>query len=296
VLAVATDAARRHGLADPVPCVMRFPDAPQSDESAWQELVLAHLDLLNAEVIELRDELDALGPLATAVLREHGVRWPGNAYMHVPVLERARGGSVLTGAGGDELLATRATPRQRLVVAAPRRLREARWRARSAPDYPWLTAAGRDAVTTALAEEEMSWPGRWDSSVRHWHRSRAFAAVDGAIRLIGRSWDVEVSNPFLAPAVLAALARAGGAAGFASRTAAMEELFGDLLPPAVLARETKAAFGGAMWGPAVRDFVAGWEGGGVDPAMVDVELLRREWQTPEPDFRTILLLHAVWMA
>ena len=103
ILAVATDVARRHGLDDPVPAIMRFPDAPATDETEWQELVLGHLGIRDPDVIELRDELDALGPTASAILDRRGVRWPGNAYLHEPVLERASGGSLLTGLGGDEL-------------------------------------------------------------------------------------------------------------------------------------------------------------------------------------------------
>ncbi|HKP88682.1 MAG TPA: asparagine synthase-related protein, partial [Thermoleophilaceae bacterium] len=120
ILAVATEVARRHGLPDPVPAIMRFPGAPGTDETAWQELVMGHLGIGAPELIELRHELDALGPVATAVVRDAGVTWPANAYMHVPILERGRGGALLTGAGGDELLGTVAS---RHVLLARRRTR-----------------------------------------------------------------------------------------------------------------------------------------------------------------------------
>jgi asparagine synthase len=309
ILAVAAGVARRHGLDDPVPAIMRFPDAPETDETAWQELLLSHLGIREPALIELRDELDALGPIATGVLRGGGVRWPGNAHMHVPILERARGGSLLTGIGGDELLGTTASrhvllargrrPRSRDVrslalAALPRRARAAIWQRRSAPPHPWLTPRGAALVTRALAREEVSWPHRWDRSVGHWHRSRAYAAVNGALAAMTEAREVSVVNPFLDPAVLAELAAAGGATGFPSRTDAMRTLFGDLLPPQLMARPTKAAFPGALWGPAVRAFAAGWAGEGVDPRHVDVEALKREWLAQEPNFRTILLLHSAW--
>ncbi|HEX8067149.1 MAG TPA: asparagine synthase-related protein [Thermoleophilaceae bacterium] len=311
ILAVAAAAARRHGLPDPVPAIMRFPDAPETDEAAWQELALSHVGIREPAVIELRDELDALGPAATAALRRGGVRWPGNAHMHAPILERARGGSLLTGIGGDELLGTtasrhvllarrRARPRRRdaasvALAALPRPVRAAVWRRRGAPPHPWLTPAGAALVARALAREEVSWPHRWDRSVGHWHRSRAYAALDGALAALAVEHDVAVVNPFLDPVVLAELAVAGGSTGFPSRTDAMRTLFGDLLPAELVARPGKAAFPGALWGPAVREFAAAWGGEGVDRELADVDALRREWLAAEPDFRTILLLHAAWL-
>jgi hypothetical protein len=311
ILAAATDVARRHGLDDPVPAIMRFPGAPETDETEWQELVLTHLRLREPAVFELRDELDALGPLAAAVVRADGVRWPGNAYMHVPIIEQARGGSLLTGVGGDELLGTtadrhvllarrRVRPRPRdlasvALAALPRQARGALRRSRIVPPHPWLTPAGAALVSRALVREEVAWPSRWDRSLVHWHRSRAFSAVDGALARIGAGRDVTVVNPLLDPAVLAELSAAGGPTGFPDRTEAMRLLFGDLLPAQLIARPTKAAFTGALWGPAVREFAAGWDGEGVDPRLVDVDALRREWLAEEPNFRTILLLHAAWL-
>ena len=312
ILAVATDVARRHGLDDPVPAIMRFPGAPATDETEWQDLVLGHVGIEHPEVIELGDELDALGPAATAGLRARGVRWPGNAYLHEPVLERARGGSLLTGVGGDELFGTRASPhvwlvrgRERprrrdlkaLVLAAlPRRGREALWRARAVPPFPWLTPARFDVLSRELAREEVLWPHRWDRSLAFWHGSRAFAAVNSAIPAFALAHDVKAMNPFVEPRVLAEVMRAGGATGFSSRTAAMHELFGGLLPDALLSRETKAAFSAPVWGPRARAFASDWSGEGVDEREVDVEATRRVWLSEKPDARSILVLHTAWLA
>jgi hypothetical protein len=311
VLALAVEVARRHGLADPVPATMRFPGAPETDETAWQDLVLGHIGIGGAKVLELRHELDALGPIATELLSRHGLRWPANAYMHVPVLRVARGGSLLTGVGGDELFATRAAPhvllardparrgrralRAAAAAALPRQLREVRLR-RASSSVLWLKPAGNVLLAQALAREETAWPSRWDASVAHWYRSRAFAAVEGAVALVAEDANVNVVNPLIDPAVLAALADAGGPTGFPSREAAMRAVFGDLLPDEVLDRPTKAAFSTPFWGPATRAFAAGWDGTGVEPEHVDVQALRREWAAPHPDFRTALLLHAAWLS
>lgn len=311
VLAVAVHAARRAGLPDPVPATLRFPAAPASDERAWQELVVSHLGLREWLRVDLGQELDALGDIAVATLRAHGLRWPANAFMHQPLLDRAEGGSLLTGAGGDELLDTRGArlwlllrrrerpqARDALRVArdlAPRALRAAAWQRREAPDLPWLTPAGRAVVTRAAARDAAAWPGRWDATVRFWPRTRGFAALDDAVPALGRRAGVLVRNPLLDPAVLAEMADAGGPAGFAGRTEAMRLLFGDLLPDAVLARQDKAVFSAALWGPRARAFAERWRGEGVDPRLVDVERLRAVWRSPEPVFGTSLLLHRAWL-
>ncbi len=310
VLAIAVDAARRHGLPPPIPVVMRYPAQPESDETQWQRLVLDHLGL-EPHVIELHTELDALGPIATEALRRMGLRWPANAYLHAPVLEVARGGAMLTGVGGDELLGTTASRHVWLLRGAPprpsdlrtvardlrpERMRVAAWMRDTAIDYPWLTPAGQAEVHQAHARDDVSWPHRWDRALRHWHGSRAFAAVNGMLGLYAEAFDVEVVNPLLDARVLAALARLGGATGFATRTEGMRRLFGDLLPEPILGRSGKAAFTRSIFGPAMSAFAAEWDGTGVDTHRVDVAALRTAWVSEEPDFRSVNLLHKAWLA
>ena len=104
VLAVATHVARRDGLPDPVPITRVFPEAPATDETEWQELVVRHLGLRDWIRLQLTDELDLLGPLATPRLREHGVLWPPTLHGDIPLLEPvAQGGSLIDGEGGDEV-------------------------------------------------------------------------------------------------------------------------------------------------------------------------------------------------
>lgn len=302
VLALSCEAARRHGLPLPIPVIMRFPGDRRSDESSWQEMVLSHLRLRNAEILNLTHELDALGPTATSYLGRLGLTWPANFYMHAPILELARGGTLLTGVGGDELLGTSA-PRRSWRAAAvgslPRSLRAEILLRRRPPDvrpWRWLTAAGRALVRRALVHEEVSWPYRWDRSLDHWYAGRAFAALDGTLARLAQDRGVRNINPLVDRQVLTELRLAGGRRGFPSRTEAMRWLCGELLPPALLARTGKASFGGALWGPATRAFAKRWDGTGVDARWVDAEALRRELLAPEPDFRTIMLLHQAWLA
>jgi hypothetical protein len=299
VLAVATDVARRHGLELPVPVIMRFPQAPLSDERRWQELVLGHLGLANAEVVTLSDELELLGPPATDALRRHGLLWPSNAYMHRPVIDLARGGTVLTGVGGDELLdaAPRPTWRGRAVAALPRSVRARIWLRRYPPEpRPWLTPAGQQLIDRAFARDHVSWPHRWDVATRRWYESRVYSSMATVLDLIASDHGARVVSPLIDPQVLAELIALGGRWGFPSRTEAMRTLVGHLLPAALVERPTKAAFGAALWGPHTREWISQWQGDGLDPRYVDVEALRAQWSSEDPDGRTALLLHQAWLS
>jgi asparagine synthase (glutamine-hydrolysing) len=76
----------------------------------------------------------------------------------------------------------------------------------------------------------------------------------------------------------------------------MTELFGDLLPEPVLARTSKASFGGVFWGQASRRFAQEWDGTGLETSLVDAEALRAEWLAPVPVYGSALPLHAAWLA
>jgi asparagine synthetase B (glutamine-hydrolysing) len=104
VLAVAVDVARREGLDEPVPVTKVFPAAPAAEEGAWQEAVIRHLGVRAWERVELHDELDVVGPLAQQHLVEFGVLWPALVHGDRPLLNGLRGGTLLDGEGGDEVL------------------------------------------------------------------------------------------------------------------------------------------------------------------------------------------------
>ncbi len=113
---------------------------------------------------------------------------------------------------------------------------------------------------------------------------------------LGASFGVHFSHPFLQPTFVDAIARTGGRFGYAGRTDAMQQIFGDLLPDAILARNTKASFNSAFHGRSTRAFAREWDGTGVDPAVVDVEVLRSLWLAPRVHPGTTPLLQAAWLA
>lgn len=315
VLALAAHVARREGLPPPIPATHRFPRVPEADESSWQEQVVAHLGLDEWVRLEWSDELDVVGPVAQRLLRRHGLLVPFNGHFHLPFVEQAAGGAVLTGVGGDELFAPlrRATaadllrgrrpPRLRDVPAlvfglAPRRLRaHVVARRRGFSGYRWIRPAARRRLAQAYASWETAEPLRSDRALTAWWwRSRMLQANLAGKRALGADVDVLVSSPFAAPEVLAACAAAGGAIGLGSRARALAGIAGDLLPPALLARRSKASFDGAFWTAQARAFAAAWDGHGVDPALVDVAGLRAEWARERPDPHTFALLQQAWLA
>jgi asparagine synthase (glutamine-hydrolysing) len=314
ILAAAARAARRQGLPLPVPATMRFPVAAQTDESEWQELVVAHLGLEDWVRLEPADELEVVGPVAADALRKHGLLWPTNTHMHVPVLRQAAGGSVLTGIGGDELFAPprwsrvlavlerRARPGLRdlprvLHAFSPRPVRVAVHRRRHPPaPTPWLRRAADQEVRRRLVAEAAVEPVRWRRRIERLAGLRYAEVGEQSLAVLGADWDVRVVHPFRDVGFLAAVAHLPPAERFTSRTDGMRRLFGDLLPAATLTRATKAQFGHVLWGGSARTLVKRWRGEGVDAELVDPDVLRLLWSGPEPDPRSYALLQTIFLA
>jgi len=295
-----------------VPVTHRFPAAGMTGETEWQEAVVRHLGLVDWQRIEVTSELDCVGPVAAAVLRRHGVLWPCNAYFHEPILAAAGGGTVVTGVGGDEVftaphstravavLSGRARPVRRDVLRvgfalAPASLRRAAIR-RSLPDlWPWLTPPARRGVVAWAAADLAQEPLRRRTHYRRLLGAPVIEAGLASLEALARAAGAEIAHPFRDPHFLASLAALPHERRHATRTEAMTDLFGDLLPPEVLGRSTKARFDEVFWAGSSRAFVADWDGSGVDPALVDVDRLRAEWASPSPDTHTVTLMQAAWL-
>jgi hypothetical protein len=319
LLALATHVARREGLPLPIPISLRFPGCEAADEDSWQELVVRHLGISDWIKLVMADELDNLGPYARAVLERHGVLWPSNAHSQLPIAEQAPGGTLLTGFGGDELFTISPVwrrinqvlagqvpwvPRDALRLAAaygPAPLRRAvvrRWLA-DAPPCPWLHSDAQRELAMIAVQDVVAVPVRWDVGMdTGWWRLRYRSIAEASIACIAGMHDVAVCHPLTDSFVVSAIAREGGRVGFPSRTAAMQHIVGDLLPEQVTARTSKAALTGAFWNRYSTAFAASWDRTGVDPEIVDVEVLHRMWTAAEhpPDARTFPLLQSSWLA
>jgi Asparagine synthase len=313
VLATATALARREGLALPIPATNRFPGAPGSEEAAWQERVVAHLGLEDWLRLEHEDELDCVGPVARRVLLRHGLLWPFNAHFHAPLIEAAAGGALLTGIGGDELLSASALDRAGAVVRgrvrprrrdllrlayalSPRPLRRRALLRRFPGELPWLRPAAQAEFRARWIEQAAADPLAWGRRMRRVGARRDLRVGAESLARLAADAAVHVAHPLSSPELALALAELPAARRWTSRTQALEGLVGDLLPADVLDRSTKAHFDEAFWRGPSRELAARWEGGGVDPAVVDAEALRREWSSERPMAQSFLLLQSVWLA
>jgi asparagine synthetase B (glutamine-hydrolysing) len=313
ILAVAVRLARREGLELPVPATNRFPDSEGADETSWQERVIVHLGLTEWARFEFADELDSVGPFARRALRQHGLLWPFNAHFHMPLIEEASGGAVLTGIGGDETFGsprwaraaavlsgrTRPKPRDLLAISlasSPPAVRRSVLSRRDPVILPWLRPEAQQEMWALWSADIAAEPLRWQNRAV-WCRRRRYIEIGlRSIQRLAASQRVEIHSPFVDARFAASVAALPRERRFLTRSDAMRELFRGLLPADVLARRTKSHFDEAFWSTHSRDFVAEWDGHSLDTELVDPDALRREWESATPDGRTFLLLQSVWLA
>ncbi|MEP7054462.1 MAG: asparagine synthase-related protein [Actinomycetota bacterium] len=314
VLAIATRLARRESLPAPIPVTHVFPHSIDADEVASQEVVVGYLQAPDWVRIAVTDERDVLGPRALEGLHRYGLVYPPTAHSAADVYAMAAGGTVLTGEGGDEVLGPmRGTPLANLryrrgatdfatIVAAAqavaprlvRRMVETRQFARVAP--PWLRPQLRAAFIREIADDAADEPLSYADAVRRLPYGRSAAIGLAGLSLVAAGKSARLAHPLLAQPFLDALARRRGRLGYPTRTAAMTELFGDVLPAAILSRRTKATFNTAAINEHSRRFAGEWDGSGLDQALVDVDVLRAEWLSLKPNPGCLLALQAAWLA
>ncbi len=312
VLAAATRAARRAGLAPPVPATIRLPDAPLAGESLWQEQVVAHLGLTDWVKLELHDELDVVGPYATRLLRDHGLLWPCNVHFHLPLVDAARGGSLLTGLGGDELFGSAERTRLAAVAArdvrpqprdlawlglslAPRSLRAQVLAPRRAVHFPWLRPPARRAAAAAAARQEAAEPRDLAGRMAYARCLRYLRVAVDSLACAARGEDVQIGHPLLADELWSAVRAAAAPRGWSRRSHATRALFGGWLPDALYDRRDKASFDAAFRHDHSRAFVTRWDGRGVPDELVDAATLRDYWCSAAPASQSLTLLQAAWL-
>ncbi|MEU3455152.1 asparagine synthase-related protein [Micromonospora sp. NPDC006766] len=295
VLAIAARVARREGLPDPVPVTWRFTGAPRAEESPWQDQIIAELGLAREwQILQAGEDLDLVGPVARRLLTRYGPMHPPNLHVHLPIIELARGGSLLTGAGGDQILAgwrrRPATLRMRLGLL------RARW-LRPQPDlFPWLHSRVSRQLRQALRAEQRAEPHRLAGRIA-WHlRRRDLAMTRAGLAAVASDHDVLAVHPLVDDGFAAALAAHRGRL----RTPSRRELLADIadagLPPLVVAPRPKATFDEAFLRAATREFIRSWDGTGVDETLVDVNALRREWSDWPVNSLTAALVQHLWLA
>lgn len=313
MLAMAARTARRHGLDEPVPITITYPQNRRTWESQWQQEMVQHLGLWDWQTISVGTEFDILGTLAREALERHGLYWPSNAHAMIPLLEAARGGSLITGNGGDELFlslvqtrrfrvaeAFRALPPHKAMIALTVPRLPTPWRVglqfRGTLRLPWLRPAARDEVRRHFVARHAERARTRRHHLETWNDSRYLELIRSIFSTLARDAGALLSQPFLDPRLSRAVLAGKPPEGFPTRNAALEAFLGDLLPPAVAQRTSKASFTEVFWGPQSRNFARQWDGTGLDPTLVDPAKLRAEWAKPKPDARAQTPLQAAWFA
>jgi Asparagine synthase len=287
VLAAAMRAARREQLPLPVPVTWRVAGAPRADESAWQDAVIGALRVPDWIRLPADDDLDFVGPVATGVLRRHGLLYPANAYVHAPLFREAAGGTLLTGVGGDQVLGRLRRPRRPWRLAPRDRALSLRW----------LHPAAARRVRHGLQREHRARPSRYDGRPRWALSRRDLELTRLSLALLGRDTDTDAVHPLLDPDFLEAVCNRGVSPETAGgRAGLLVQIFGGRYPDEVLRPRPKATFAEVFWRRPTRALLAGWDGTGIDPSVVDMAGLRREWDRPRPDLCTAMLAQQVWLA
>ncbi|WP_405432585.1 asparagine synthase-related protein [Micromonospora sp. NBC_00617] len=295
VLAIAARVARREGLPDPVPVTWRFTDAPRAEESPWQDRVIAELGLAAQwQILQAGDDLDLVGPVAHRLLSRYGQVHPPNRHLHLPIVELARGGALLTGVGGDQILAGwRRRPGS--VRARLGRLR-ARWRHRKPDPFPWLRPEVARQMSRAFRVEQRAEPHRLAGRIA-WHlRRRDLTMTRASLAAVAADHAVLAVTPLLDDGFAAALAAHHGGLRAPSRRELLAAITDAALPPLIIAPRRKATFDEVFFRAPTREVVRAWDGGGVDESLVDVAALRREWSGWPINPRTAALVQQVWLA
>jgi asparagine synthetase B (glutamine-hydrolysing) len=317
LLAVATRVARRQGLEEPIPVTMRYPGKPEAQESEWQELVIRHVGVTEWRRIDVREEIDLVGPAMASALRRHGVVYPANSHALGHFVAIAGGRSYVMGFGGDDffwpspfsrhaqLLAAATVPTRRdlrrlAYAAAPSRARLPLVRRRHTQPFsaPWLTDEALRRATDAWQRDRADQPVRASAHVRWTWRRAAFQACLASFSLVAADTGVRIHMPLADPRVVAALAETASRRVGLTRGEAMRTVFGDVLPDALYGRTTKAYFDDVYWNRyssrfserAVEELTD-------DDEYVDAGRLRAFWREegPLPKAQAAILLQELWL-
>jgi asparagine synthase (glutamine-hydrolysing) len=298
LLAAAVRTARRDGLPDPVPITWRFTRAPAADESERQDAVVAALGLSEHIVLAAGDDLDLLGPVATDFLTTYGLRTPCNLHLHQPLMAAAGGGSLLTGAGGDQVLGGHAggrpTLRRRVLRVLPPSVLAPVARRRD-DRFPWLVAGASRRQTARWLADLRGRPASGLPRMRYESTTRFLAIATATFGEMARQHDALVGHPFLDAGVQAAFAGLLARRPGLRRQELLAAASAGQLPAVITALHPKARFHQVFVRPTTAAFIRRPPDPDLLPAGVDPAALHRFWAANPMSTATGLLIQHLWL-
>jgi hypothetical protein len=160
----------------------------------------------------------------------------------------------------------------------------------------WLRPPAREAFMDDLVRWEAGEPLHWLPSVAREIGDRSHRVGAHNVDRVASEHQVRVFRPFLDPGFVQAFSGETGWSGPPGRTAGMRRVFGDLLPDALLSRNSKAYMTSLAFGDASRSFANSWSGQGLNSDLVDTDALRSCWLAERPHVGTAMALQAAWWA
>ena len=204
-LAVATRYARSHGHDDPIPITLHYPGLASPEQLGLQEHVIAQLGLADWGRIEPEEDLDLVGPIAGAAMRQAGPLWPPHAYVMAPLLEAARDGVFLLLTALEDfftwwrwaplvsVVARHRRPTARdaallstMLMPVALRVRAAR-RQGTPPPMPWLRPAAEKRALALLRTRQATVPLRCNHAMTAQSTHRCFTGAAGTFRALGEA-------------------------------------------------------------------------------------------------------------
>jgi asparagine synthase (glutamine-hydrolysing) len=224
----------------------------------------------------------------------------------LPLLDVAKGGWLIAGGGSMDFylywywapllaaLRQRKRPRRRdlalLATLLPGRTPNPLVRRHfRGPHMPWLREEAA-VVAERLLAEAFAAPIRFDAAVARQRTHRCYVGALRGLELLAAAAEAQILIPLRSDRYLGALAAAGGRFGFGDRREAIARVGGHLVPDEVLRRRDDPGLQEVFVREQTREFVARWSGTGVDPDVVDPEVLRHVWSQDQVDWRASMLL------
>jgi asparagine synthase (glutamine-hydrolysing) len=218
-------------------------------------------------------------------------------HLHLPIVDLAVGGSLLTGWGGDQVLLGWPRPRRpagRARSLIPTGLVAPLQQQRHDP-FPWLRGRMSRRLIAARRRARRAEPSTIDKRIDFHTRRRDLHLACAGLAAIATDGDVQVIHPFIDFGFTAALSRRTRGRRDLSRSDLLRDISAGQFPDAATAERPKAYFLQVFLRAATRAFAENWTGTGADESIVNPGALQAAWQQWPIPGATAGLVQQLWL-